>query len=601
MSLPKIQLVPSAPTTTPTQPRLMPPPALPPQPGRASIDRAIHAALGKLTGAVSPASLALAYLDWASHIAVAPGKLALLGEEAVRSWAILWQQALGSGEDAASHAGVPAPQDSRFRGEAWQSRPFNLFAQSFLLGEAWWRDATSGVAGVSAHHQQVVSFVARQCLDIMAPSNFVLTNPELLETTLRSAGKNLTDGLSDLAVDSSRALAGEPPVGTEAFRPGETLAVTQGSVIYRNRLIELIQYSPTTATVQAEPILIVPAWIMKYYILDLSPHNSLIKYLVDQGHTVFAISWHNPNADDRALGLDDYLQLGVLDALEAIEAVLPGRAVHALGYCLGGTLLAIAAALLAQKQPDRLASLTLLAAQTDFSEAGELTLFLDDSQLAYLADVMLDQGYLDALQMSGAFQLLRSADLIWSHMLHEYLMGRREPMTDLMAWNADATRMPARMHSEYLRRLFLENQLFEGRFIALGRPIVLEDIRAPIFAVSTETDHVAPWHSVYKIHLLAGKEVTFVLTSGGHNAGIVSEPGHPHRHFRIATRRADDRYVDPETWLARQQPKDGSWWPEWVSWLAARSSGVDAPPPMGNPAGGYPPLEPAPGHYVHEQ
>jgi polyhydroxyalkanoate synthase subunit PhaC len=203
--------------------------------------------------------------------------------------------------------------------------------------------------------------------------------------------------------------------------------------------------------------------------------------------------------------------------------------------------------------------------------------------------------------MSGAFQLLRSADLIWSQMLREYLMGRREPMTDLMAWNTDATRMPARMHSEYLRRLFLENQLFEGRFTALGRPIALEDIKAPIFAVGTETDHVAPWHSVYKLHLLAGKEITFALTSGGHNAGIVSEPGHPHRHFRIATREAGDRYVDPETWLARQPPKDGSWWPEWVSWLAARSSGIDTPPPMGNAAKGYPPIEPAPGLYVHEQ
>ena len=568
----------------------------PPQPGRPGIDRIIRASLGKLTGAVSPASLALAYLDWASHIAASPGKLTLLGEEAARNGATLWLQALGLGGDTA-----PALQDSRFRGEAWQSPPFSLFAQTFLLGEAWWRDATSGVAGVSTHHEQVVSFVARQILDMMAPSNFVTTNPELLEATLRSAGKNLADGLGNLVIDSSRALSGQPPVGTEAFRPGDSVAVTPGSVIYRNRLIELIQYSPTTATVQAEPVLIVPAWIMKYYILDLSPQNSLIKYLVDQGHTVFAISWHNPDAEDRALGLDEYIRLGVLDALDVIETVLPGRAVHALGYCLGGTLLAITAALLAQQQPDRLATVTLLAAQTDFTEAGELTLFLDESQLTYLEDVMWDQGYLDARQMSGAFQLLRSADLIWSRMLREYLMGRREPMTDLMAWNADATRMPARMHSEYLRRLFLENELFEGRFTALGRPVALEDIKAPIFAVGTESDHVAPWHSVYKIHLLAGEAITFVLTSGGHNAGIVSEPGHPHRHFRSATRQAGDRYVDPETWFMRQQPKDGSWWPDWVSWLAAHSSGIGAPPPMGNAAAGYPPLESAPGRYVHEQ
>ncbi len=590
---PRIQVPAPQPVHTAPMPEHQP---APPPAGRPNIDRVVHAALGKLTGSVSPASLALAYLDWASHIAAAPGKLTLLGEEAMRSSAALWCQALGLGQTEAL-----ALDDSRFRGEAWQAPPFNLFAQSFLRGEAWWRAATSGIAGVSAHHQQVVSFVARQFLDMMAPSNFVPTNPELLETTWRSAGQNLADGLGNFAIDCSRALSGQPPVGTEAFRPGETLAVTPGSVIFRNRLIELIQYSPTTATVQAEPILIVPAWIMKYYILDLSPQNSLIKYLVDQGHTVFAISWHNPTAEDRGLGLDDYVRLGVLDALAAIEAVLPGRAVHALGYCLGGTLLAIAAALLAQKAPERLATVTLLAAQTDFTEAGELTLFLDDSQLTYLEDVMWDQGYLDTRQMSGAFQLLRSADLIWSHMLRAYLLGRRETMTDLMAWNSDATRMPARMHSEYLRRLFLENALFEGRFTALGRPIALEDIKAPIFAVGTETDHVAPWHSVYKIHLLAGKEITFVLTSGGHNAGIVSEPGHPHRHFRIATHRPGDRYVDPETWAMRQVPKDGSWWPEWVSWLAARSSGMDTPPPMGNAAEGYPPLDPAPGRYVHEQ
>ncbi|TPW00334.1 MAG: Poly-beta-hydroxybutyrate polymerase [Beijerinckiaceae bacterium] len=292
--------------------------------------------------------------------------------------------------------------------------------------------------------------------------------------------------------DWERAIGGGPPVGAGAFQPGERLAITKGEVVYRNRLIELIQYAPTTREVCAEPLLIVPAWIMKYYILDLSPGNSLVKYLVDSGHTVFMVSWHNPSAEDRDLGLNDYLRLGILDALNVIRAIVPECKVNAVGYCLGGTLLSIAAAYLAREENFILNSITLLAAQTDFTEAGELTLFIDDSQLNFLEDIMWEQGYLDIRRMAGAFQLLRSSDLIWSRVVHDYLMGQRSPMIDLMAWNADATRMPSRMHSEYLRLLFLHNDLFEGRYQVDGRPIVLGEIRVPIFAVSTERDHVAP-------------------------------------------------------------------------------------------------------------
>jgi polyhydroxyalkanoate synthase len=372
-------------------------------------------------------------------------------------------------------------------------------------------------------------------------------------------------------------------------------------VIYRNRLIELIQYAPTTDKVRAEPVLVVPAWIMKYYILDLSPGNSLVKYLVDRGHTVFMISWRNPTAADRELGLNDYLQLGVFDSLAAAQAIIPGAKVNAVGYCLGGTLLSTAAASLAPESNHLLNSVTLLAAQTDFTEAGELTLFIDDSQVSYLEDLMWAQGYLDASQMAGTFQFLRSNDLIWSRMVNEYLMGRRSPMTDLMAWNADATRMPYRMHKEYLRRLFLNNDLFEGRFEVDGRPIALSDIRSPIFAVSTERDHVAPWRSVYKINLVADANVTFVLTSGGHNAGIVSEPGHTGRHYRISHRAADDKYIDPETWFAQTKVDQGSWWPAWSSWLERQSGGFRPPPAIGAPDKGYPPLGAAPGQYVLER
>jgi polyhydroxyalkanoate synthase len=379
---------------------------------------------------------------------------------------------------------------------------------------------------------------------------------------------------------------------------GKNLAITPGRVVYRNRLIELIQYDSTTPEVQAEPVLFVPAWIMKYYILDLSPQNSIVKYLVDQGHTVFMISWKNPQSEDHDLGMEEYLRLGIGAAIDAVSTIVPGYKVHAVGYCLGGTLLAIVAAAMGRDGDDRLQSITLFAAQTDFSQAGELMLFIDESQLTFLEDIMWDKGYLDTTQMAGAFQLLRSNDLFWSRLVREYLLGERTPMIDLMAWNADATRMPYKMHKEYLRRLFLHNALANGQYLVDERPVALSDIHVPIFAVATEQDHVAPWRSVYKLHLQADTTLTFVLTNGGHNAGVVSEPSHPHRHYRIATKTEAQHYLDPETWLEHTAVKEGSWWPEWQRWLTEHSSARVPPPPLGNTGKGYVPLEKAPGTYV---
>ncbi|MCP8937639.1 alpha/beta fold hydrolase [Alsobacter sp. SYSU M60028] len=558
-----------------------------------------EATLAPFTRGVSPAALMLASFDWLLHLAVAPGKRMELVDKAARKNARFLSHvaATALGQDAPPCI-EPLPGDHRFRAQAWGSPPWSLWSQGFLLTQQWWHNVTREVPGVSPHHEEVVSFVARQLLDIVSPSNNPALNPEVLERTRDSGGANFLTGFSNWLEDASRLATGRPPVGSDAFVPGREVAVTPGKVVFRNHLIELLQYAPTTETVRAEPVLIVPAWIMKYYILDLSPHNSLIRYLVEHGHTVFCVSWRNPGAEDRDLTLDDYRRLGVMAALDAIDAIVPDRKVHAAGYCLGGTLLAATAAAMATRGDDRLASLTLLAAQTDFTEPGELALFIDHSELHFLDSMMWNRGYLSTDQMAGAFQLLRSNDLVWSRLVREYLMGERAAMTDLMAWNADATRMPYKMHSEYLRRLYIDNELASGRFMVEGRPAVIQNIRAPMFVVGTEADHVAPWRSVFKIHYLADTDVTFALASGGHNAGIVSEPGHRNRHYRLATKHANEMCVSPEEWAAALEPTAGSWWTAWERWLTRHSSETRVKPPGFGGAGARRRMDDAPGTYV---
>jgi len=590
-------------------PRAMPPPAPDPSFLRDSyastafaetIDRSLNAAVARYSTGLSPMALVSAYWDWASHLAFAPGKRLQLSEKAAKKSLRLANYAMRRAMhlDGMEPCIEPLPQDRRFITDAWRKPPYDMIYQAFLLTQQWWHNATTGVRGVTRKHEKMVAFGARQFLDMVSPANFIPTNPEVLDRTLREGGRNLLRGAFNYVEDWDRAIGGKRPAGVEKFEVGRSVAITPGSVVFRNRLIELIQYAPATALVRPEPVLIVPAWIEKYYILDLSPANSLVKYLTEQGHTVFMISWRNPGPDDRGLTMEDYRQLGVMAAIDAVAAIVPGRGIHAAGYCIGGTMLAIAAAAMARDGDRRLASTSFFAAQTDFTEAGELMLFIDESQLAFLEDVMWEQGFLDSRQMAGAFQLMRSNDLVWSRGMRTYLLGEREPMTDLMAWNVDATRMPFRMHAEYLRSMFLDNDLAEGRFKAGGRPIALKDLETPLFAVGTERDHVAPWQSVYKFHLLTDTEVTFLLTSGGHNAGIVSEPGHPGRHYRVSMRKSEHAYVDPAVWLADTPPHEGSWWPVWTAWLAQRSGAPVPPPPMGNAGGGYPPVAAAPGTYV---
>jgi polyhydroxyalkanoate synthase len=562
------------------------------------LDKAFTATLARFTAGISPIALSMAYFDWASHLATSPQRQTEIARDAIQTVGRLYQNTL-HGAEADHHPWElirPQPHDHRFTKPEWETQPFNLMAQAFLLGQQWWHNATTGVRGVAPANEAIVEFSVRQLLDVFAPSNFAATNPEVLQKAFQSGGQNFVSGWQNWRDDLMRLLSPGKP--NSEFVVGKSVAASPGKIVYRNELIELIQYHPTTDKVRPEPILIVPAWIMKYYILDLSPHNSLVKYLTDEGFTVFMISWRNPGAGDRDLAFDDYRTLGVRAALDTIGRVMPDRQVHALGYCLGGTLLSITAAAMERDGDRRFKSITLLAAQTDFTEAGELTLFINDSQVAFLEDMMWERGYLDTTQMAGAFQLLRSNDLIWSRVSRDYLMGVRANASDLMSWNADATRLPYRMHSEYLRELFLHNDLAEGRYLVDGRSISLSDVHTPMFVVGTIRDHVAPWKSTYKIHYEVDADVTFVLTSGGHNAGIVAPPTEPGHFYQVKTKFADGPYLGPDEWQKMAPRIEGSWWPEWIRWLNAQSGEMCEPPPIGLD-GASSELPDAPGDYVH--
>lgn len=568
-----------------------------------TIDRKARASLTRFTLGLSPISIAMDYFDWLAHLAVSPGKQARMAEKAVRKavrLGIYGAQSLANADTP--HCIEPLPHDDRFAHEAWRRWPYNFISQAFLLNQQWWHNATTGVRGVSKHNEQAVTFITRQLLDMWSPSNMPFLNPEIMQTTVAERGANLLRGWRYLIDDVTRSIQDEKPAGAEAFQVGRDVAVTPGKVVYRNRIMELIQYSPTTDTVYREPVLMLSAWMMKYYILDLSPHNSMVRYLVDRGHTVFMISWTNPGPEDRELSMDDYRTLGIIAALDAVAAIVPGEKVHAVGYCLGGILLTIAAATMARDGQERLASITLFTTMTDFTEVGEIAVFMSPSAIAFLEDMMWDRGFLEPRQATGGFQLLKSRDLIWSKMVREYFLGKPAPMFDLMAWNADTTRMPYRQHSELMRRLYRDNELAEGHYQVNGQPIVLSDIRVPIFAVAAEGDHVAPWRSVYKLHLQTeATALTFVLTSGGHNVGVISEPGHPRRSYRIATRQEGDRYLGPGLWQEQTPKQEGSWWPAWQQWLQQHSTDGTRPPSIGAPDAGYPVLCDAPGTYVHQQ
>ena len=575
------------------------------------IDDLYHAQLAKLALGLSPLALTLAFTDWALHFGNSPGQQMLLAKAIMDEWKSF--PLSDSDTD-------PKEQDNRFSSTAWQSQPFGWMKTSYQAHSRLLQKALN-VEGVSHHHQQMLDIFSKQWVDAFSPSNWPMSNPDFWLKTIETGGQNWIKGfhhyLEDMS-DTLNAKAGHHAgvLKPLAFAVGQDVAATKGTVIYRNNLIELIQYAPLTDAVRAEPLLIVPSCIMKYYILDLSPNNSFVRYLVGKGHTVFMISWRNPDGADRNLSFEDYIKSGVLDAMRAIRELAGFDRIHALGYCLGGTFLAIAAAAIghhkghADTSPKNslptgynyaalpeVASMSLLAAQVEFSEPGALGIFIDEDQLQTLREEMGQTGYLSGRQMAATFQFLNSRDLIWSRSTRRYLMGEDEVTLDMMSWNADVTRLPERMHSEYLTELFLKDALAEGHFHFDGKGIALVDIHVPIFAVGTMRDHVSPWKSVYKIHLLTETETTFVLTTGGHNAGIVSEPGHAHRSYQISVVQKGHDWLEPDEWVKQAEHHEGSWWEAYSSWLATRSG---AAIPIAN-LKTQTDLDEAPGLYVQKR
>lgn len=563
---------------------------------------------------LSPVSMALATADWAMHLALSPGRQMVLGQRALALGQQAWLAAARPLPEAEADA-VPE-NDARFRDPSWQQWPFRALKEGFKASDAWWREAAQ-VDGMSRHYQHVVDFFTRQTLDALSPSNWPGTNAEVLRRARETGGQSLRDGFQHFTEDLKRNQGTSTDANPETLEPltfqvGKDVAVTPGKVVFRNHLIELIQYTPTTDKVYPEPLLIVPSCIMKYYILDLSPSNSMVRYLVGQGYTVFIVSWRNPDASDCDLGMQDYLRMGVMEAMAAIRERTQAPRIHALGYCLGGTFLAMVAAALGRKSRSaqgkgharahaafpphmpELASVTLLAAQTDFSEPGEMGVFIDDDQIQNLRQDMERKGYFSGKAMAGSFQFLNSRDLVWSRNTRRYLLGQDEVDFDLMSWNADLTRLPARMHSEYLSSLFLNNALAAGHYRVGGESVALMDIHAPMLVVGTTRDHVSPWRSVYKIHLQTDTHVTFVLAAGGHNAGIVSEPGRPRRSYQIAATEDGHGWTGPDEWEANAPVREGSWWEAMDAWLKERS-GKPVPPPAMDPATV---LCDAPGEYV---
>jgi polyhydroxyalkanoate synthase subunit PhaC len=488
-----------------------------------------------------------------------------------------------------------APKDKRFKHPDWSENAiFDFVKDSYLVAAKSILSAIREIKGMDEASARKVDFYTRQFVDALSPSNFVATNPEVLAATLESGGQNLLRGLENLLVDLERGDGRLAITMTDmkAFRLGGNIATTPGKIIYQNELMQLIQYAPSTREARRRPLLIVPPWINKFYVLDLQPKNSFIKWAVDQGHTVFVISWVNPDEKLAEKSFENYMLEGPLAALDAIESATGERSVNTIGYCLGGTLLASTAAFLAAKGDDRIASATYFVTLVDFTEVGDMAVFIDEEQLASLERRMRERGYLEAQDMATAFNMLRANDLIWSFVVNNYLLGKEQIPFDLLFWNSDSTRMPAAMHSFYLRKMYQQNLLAKPGGITLAdMPIDLSKVRTPAFILATREDHIAPWESTYAATRLYSGPVKFVLSAAGHMAGVISAPGSKYGHWAN-----DNLPPSPEEWFAGATPHQGSWWPLWDEWVTQFDTGrVPAREPGG---GNLPVIDDAPGSYV---
>ena len=552
----------------------------------------------KSVPAVDPLNIAGAFFEMTTRMMSDPAKLMQAQMNLWQDYMALWQSTtrrlLG---ESAEPAIEPERSDRRFRDPAWDDNQlFDFVKQSYLLSARWLQSTVRDVDGLDEQTAKKVDFYTRQFVDAMAPSNFVMTNPEVLRTTLESGGENLVRGLENLLDDLDRG-KGRLAISMtdyDAFEVGENIAVTPGKVVYQNELMQLIQYEPTTEQVYKRPLLIIPPWINKFYILDLRQKNSFVKWAVDEGFTVFIISWVNPDERLARKSFEDYMTEGPLATLDAIEQATGEASVNAIGYCLGGTLLACTLAYMADKGDDRIKAATFFTTMADFSEAGELGVFIDEEQLSFLEDKMSRKGYLEGADMATTFNMLRANDLIWSFVVNNYLLGKDPFPFDLLYWNSDSTRMPAAMHSFYLRRMYQENKLIEPGGITLkGVPIDLGKIKQPCFVLATKEDHIAPWKSGYALTRLTGGPVKFVLAASGHIAGVVNPPAANKYNYWINSRNPKD----PDKWFEGAKAHDGSWWPEWKKWLLQKSG--TATVPARKPGDGkLTPIEAAPGSYV---
>lgn len=546
---------------------------------------------------IDPMTIGQAFYDMTTQMMNDPMRLYEAQMTLWTDYVELWNSTARKmvGQDAVNVI-TPDSKDRRFKDAAWEENQlFDFIKQSYLLTARWLQNTVDNVDGLDERTLKKVDFYTRQFVDAMAPTNFLMTNPEVLRTTFESNGENLVHGLDNLLQDLHNSKSGLQIKMTDmdAFEVGKNIAVTEGDVVFQNDLIQLIQYKPTTENVSEIPLVIVPPWINKYYILDLKEKNSFIKWAVDQGQTVFTISWVNPDTSLANKSFENYLEEGVLAAFNAAKEICGTEQVNSLGFCLGGTLLSCALAYLKSKNDNSVASATFLATMTDFADPGELSVFIDEEQIVHLEKHMEQAGYLDGTEMAASFNMLRANDLIWNFVVNNYLLGKDPFPFDLLYWNSDNTRMPAAMHSFYLRNMYQQNNLIKpGGISLLDTPIHLEKIDIPVFMLSTREDHIAPWKTTYSATQIYSGDVTFCLSGSGHIAGVINPPSKDKYPHWVNTSLPES----PDEWLENAEEHPGSWWPRWGEWLKSHAGDEIEARPQGSDS--HKVIEPAPGSFV---